>query len=481
MEALTISQRLLLIASADHRGRIAGIEPKETVMNLPAAISASHRIRTLSVSAVSFGVALTAVIGGAAPAASALTRVSGAAAYAATPNVTGAGRGFCNSYGGVSTSGASLDNVYPCADPDISDQFGYQCVEISVRFDSVVYGTNPSWASGGSGANVVNSLHSHGVPVSSPNGSAGGSTSGSHLPVAGDVISMWGSGQDSLGHTGVVSKVTTTGGTGNYTITYLDENGRLSSGGDSIGDETVAVDDWVWQPAFSNSPYQYNVYNWTTQAGGTSSITDNVAFQASNGQLEFYQSGSGLQTTTQGMMAGTSPTITAVSTGAYQAAFQANSGALIVWGALGDKNTGLMMKAGTSPSIAGSSNGGYQVAFQASNGQLEFYRSGSGLQTTTQGMMAGTSPTITAVSTGAYQAAFQANSGALIVWGALGDKNTGLGMLKATSPAIAAGSSGGYVVAFQANSGKLWSTGTAGTTNRNIAMKTATSPAVAAQ
>src|SRR5437879_10182301 len=148
--------------------------------------------------------------------AAALPLVAAAPALAST----GAGSSFCSACGGVSSSGFQFDNIYPCANPNISDIFGYQCVEYTVRFEAVVYGVSPSWA-GGPGANVVNELRQHGVPASSPSGSVSGSSAGPNLPVPGDVISMWGPGQDPAGHTGVVEAVNVSNGTGS--ITYYDE------------------------------------------------------------------------------------------------------------------------------------------------------------------------------------------------------------------------------------------------------------------
>ena len=53
---------------------------------------------------------------------------------------SGSGSAFCSPYGGVSQSGVSYDNVYPCAEDNIDDTYGYQCVELSSRFEAAVYG-----------------------------------------------------------------------------------------------------------------------------------------------------------------------------------------------------------------------------------------------------------------------------------------------------------------------------------------------------
>jgi hypothetical protein len=170
------------------------------------------------------------------------------------PPKAGAGTAFCNPYWGTSTSGASLDNVYPCGNPNIQDAFGYQCVEYSLRFESVAYGLGG--VSGASGATVVQQLQSKdGVPVASPGRGV--------LPVAGDVVSMWGAGQDSLGHTGVISAVSVNS-SGNGTITFLDENGSIASNGHSIGRETIYVNGWVWSLHWA-APYAYNQFDFTKQ------------------------------------------------------------------------------------------------------------------------------------------------------------------------------------------------------------------------
>jgi hypothetical protein len=174
------------------------------------------------------------------------------AARQAAPASIGAGAAFCNPYGGLSTSGDSLDGVYPCANPNIDDSFGYQCVEYSSRFESVVYGLG---GVSGPGADVVDQLHANdNVPIASPGPGV--------LPVPGDVVSMWGAGQDPAGHTGVVSTVSVNA-SGTGTITYLDENGSLSRGA-SIGYDTIYVNNWTWSLSW-RAPYAYNQFNFTEQ------------------------------------------------------------------------------------------------------------------------------------------------------------------------------------------------------------------------
>ena len=170
-----------------------------------------------------------------------------------TSGSPGSGGAFCNTNGGLSTSRVNIDNVYPCANPNINDAFGYQCAEFSVRFESAHH-SEPLVS--GPGRDVVTNLHNRdGVPIDSP--------ASGHLPAPGDVISMWGdANQDRFGHTGVVAAVNVTNGNG--TITIYDENGIFSSGL-STGVSTVAVNNWhlsvSWKP-----PFHYTYFNWTVQA-----------------------------------------------------------------------------------------------------------------------------------------------------------------------------------------------------------------------
>ncbi|HXW45694.1 MAG TPA: CHAP domain-containing protein [Streptosporangiaceae bacterium] len=351
-----------------------------------------------------------------------------AAAHAATAQdaaaaSTGAGAAFCSPYDGTSTSGASLDDVYPCANPDIDDSFGYQCTEFSSRFESVVYGLG---GVEGPGADVVEQLHDNdGVAIASPGPGV--------LPVPGDVVSMWGANQDPLGHTGVVSEVSVnSSGTG--AITYLDENGSLL-GGESVGQDTINVNDWVWSVDWG-APYDYNQFDFSEQGTGTATGGSEVAFQANTGDLWTVGSvnhGSwGIA-----MMAGTSPSIAEASNGSYEVAFQASNGNLTLAGSAGTSYLGLGMMAGTSPAITALSNGSYEVTFQANTGDLYTYSPATGATHLGLGLMAGTSPAITALSNGSYEVTFQANTGDLYTYSpATGATNLALGMMSGTSPAI---------------------------------------------
>ncbi|HSX47704.1 MAG TPA: hypothetical protein VLF63_02930, partial [Patescibacteria group bacterium] len=94
-----------------------------------------------------------------------------------------------------------------------------------------------------------------------------------------------------------------------------------------------------------------------------SSLPLGMAFQANTNYL--WTAGSTNNNTGLGMMPGTSPSITLLSNGGYEVAFQANDGNLWITGSAGTQNMGLGMMAGTIPSITATANGGYEIAFQA--------------------------------------------------------------------------------------------------------------------
>ena len=197
-----------------------------------------------------------------------------------------------------------------------------------------------------------------------------------------------------------------------------------------------------------------------------------VAFQANTGNL-WTTGAAGTADLGLGMMAGTSPSITALSGGGYQIAFQANTGNLWTTGAAGTADLGLGMRAGTSPSIS-ALGGGYQVAFQANTGNL-WTTGAAGTADLGLGMMVGTSPSITALSAGGYQIAFQANTTRLWYTGSAGTADTGLGMMANTSPDISV-RPGGFDIVFQANTGSLWLAGTARVGDLGLGMVGSTNP-----
>ncbi len=203
-----------------------------------------------------------------------------------------------------------------------------------------------------------------------------------------------------------------------------------------------------------------------------------TAFQANSNSL-WTAGTSGARDLRLGVMPGTSPSITRLTTGGHQTAFQANTGHLWVTGPAGTRDTGLGMRAGTSPDITALPNGNYQVAFQANTGSL-WVAGAAGTRDLKLGMRDATSPSITTLANGSYGVAFQSNGGSLWVAGGTGTRNLGLGMAPGSSPDIAALTRGGFQAALQANTGTLWTAGTAGTRNLQLGMASGTSPSITA-
>jgi CHAP domain len=176
---------------------------------------------------------------------------AGVAEAATPPAGFGAGSGFCSSVipGGY-TLGASFDGVYACGPANNKGtgyevpasgsykgyfeaaSWSYQCVELANRFLFDQYGLTPIKGSTLVGGNYVATAHSRYPSV------AVASSPGTVLPVAGDIISMWGgsSGQNqngSVSHVAVVTGVTTT--SSGWTITVMEQNASVG------GSNTIKV------------------------------------------------------------------------------------------------------------------------------------------------------------------------------------------------------------------------------------------------
>jgi hypothetical protein len=304
-------------------------------------------------------------------------------------------QGPCTGWGDVILSGSAYAPGIPgapavhgnlhdgsCANAYIggTDSYGleYQCTEFAVHWAASVLGVAPSaWKSDGGfvDAEQMFSQAQHIPGLTAIDNGAG-------APHPGDLIVF---SDASVGHVAVVAGVT---GNSLYFVGQNQSEAEQAitiSNGDYVSPATASS--WLGQTG--------TVKGWihSNSAIGSSNGFEG-AFQANTGNLYTYSSASGPANTQQGMMAGTSPSITAVS-GGYEEAFQANTGNLILFGAAGDINTGQGMMKGTSPSIAATSNG-FEVAFQANTGNLYTYSSASGPANTQQGMMAGTSPSIAA-------------------------------------------------------------------------------------
>jgi hypothetical protein len=212
-----------------------------------------------------------------------------------------------------------------------------------------------------------------------------------------------------------------------------------------------------------------------------------VAYQAFTGELVAYSQSAGFINFHLAMGNGTSPSITALTTGGFEIAFQANTGQL--WTVspvnVGAPTTG-SVRPRTSPSIAALPSGAYEIAFQDPSGNLDLLSSSaSAAINTTLGMMAGTSPAITGLSAGSFEVAYQASTGLLSTAvvnanGSIAPTNLNLGMMPGTSPAITAVPTGAEI-AFQANTGALWLVSPAGSgAPANQSALSGTSPALTA-
>jgi hypothetical protein len=99
---------------------------------------------------------------------------------------------------------------------------------------------------------------------------------------------------------------------------------------------------------------------------------------------------------------------------------------------------GLGVAPGTSPSITAMANGGWEAAFQASGDGSLWVIGADNKGRMGLGVAAGTSPSITALGTG-WETAFQASDGGLWLVGADNRGRMGLGMMPGTGPSIAHG------------------------------------------
>ncbi|MGA3360877.1 MAG: CHAP domain-containing protein [Solirubrobacteraceae bacterium] len=402
----------------------------------------------------------------------------------------GTGPGYCAGAGGFTLRGSpSIDDVYPCGPLPLNNgeygpgiptfwpgsasshaAGGFQCTEFAQRFLYVrSHGDlNPFGdLSGQSFANIAAGRF-HFTVTSSTSGS---------LPAVGDIISEAASSYDANTNSGGPGDVAVVTSVGGGKIEILGENDT------SNGYNYITINgptNWVINP---KSQYQYTYFQWFNPAQFVSPTIGQpyeAAFQA-NTQYMYVFGTAEKANTLQGMKAGTNPAIAQLPTGGYEEAFQANTGALIVVGSGGNINTHLPMMPGTSPAIAAAPNGTFEVAYQSTNGDLYTYSRSAGAVNLKQGMKAGTSPAIAYVpAADGYEEAFQANTGYLLDVGAAGNVDTLQGMMAGTSPSIAAAPSGGFKDAFQANTGYLYTAASppGGAVNLMQGMKPGTSPSI---
>jgi hypothetical protein len=390
---------------------------------------------------------------------------------------------FCSDYG--QQSEGSFDGVLACTGPDIgeiafhgtggttieSDSAGFQCVELATRY---LY------------AQFRLPIEGIQFPVSDPNGykvvsnywtyiqshssthyplklvTPSSATAGSLAP--GDVVSYGNNADGEGGHVDIVTSTSPSPFDGNGTISTLNEN--------VAGKITIKVTNWQFGLDDFDNNYMAAT-GWLHYTGGPPPAE----------KLWDYTQATGAKGPIGDMMAGTSPSITALSNGGWVAAYQGASGRLFTASSSG-AGTGPDgdMKAGTSPSITALSNGGWVAAYQGASGRL-FTASSSGAGTGPDGdMMAGTSPSITALSNGGWVAAYQGASGRLFTASSSGAGTGPDGDMRAgTSPSVTATSATAWAIAYQGASSNMWEYTSSGTSsNSATTMVAGTSPGITA-
>ena len=281
---------------------------------------------------------------------------------------------------------------------------------------------------------------------------------------------------------------------GTLTASYQDGSGNLhaytASGTDTPGlavaagssPSTVALPSGGYATAFrsTDSNGDLEIYNSTTgittnstegvHAGTSPSIAVSaagviqVAFQANNAYLYLYNVNTNTTTNTvQGMASGTSPSLAATPAGAFKAVFQANNTNLYLYNANTDAITAttLGMEAGTSPAIAAADDGDFAAVFEANTTDLWTYNPATGAATsTTKGMMSTASPAITANPSGTFEIAWEANTGDLFGWDFNLDSasyyGTSIAMNNASSPSLTAEPDGTFRVGLETSAGDLY-------------------------
>jgi CHAP domain len=226
--------------------------------------------------------------------------------------------------------------------------YGYewQCVELFERFINTE-GWYRGLIPGVVGAQDLYNAAPSNAFDKHPNGSG-------YVPVPGDAV-IFGGG--TYGHVAIVNSV------GSGSVGIVEENASpsgqatLSLSGSTLGGEYGLHVIGVLHAKANSSPPGGGpgpTGGGPGPTGGGPGPTGGayeMAFQANTGNL--FSIGSDRHGDwQQGMMAGTSPSITALSNGGYEMAFQANTGSLITVGTAGGTNWQQGMMQGTSPSIA---------------------------------------------------------------------------------------------------------------------------------
>jgi hypothetical protein len=212
--------------------------------------------------------------------------VTSAGVSAAARSSDWAGSGFCATQYDQPYLGTSYDGVAACGQPyknsnsntqgEISykgvvfDYVGFQCVELANRFIYYVDQIVPVNGDSLTGGNYVSTVHSTHRSISV------GSSPGTSLPVAGDIISMWGgssgstSPNDALTHVAVVTGVSVSGS--GWTIHVMEENAS-ASGSNSISVSSSGAS-WSYNDGYYTSFKWLNLKN--QSPGGTWGTAEEV-------------------------------------------------------------------------------------------------------------------------------------------------------------------------------------------------------------
>jgi hypothetical protein len=180
-------------------------------------------------------------------------------------------------------------------------------------------------------------------------------------------------------------------------------------------------------------------------AGGALAVTDAVSTEA---KVEVNDSA---YSTGPAVMSGTSPSLFNVGTD-YEGAYQGTDGHLWVTDPAGNAtDTGLGMMARTSPAITATGATTFTVAFQASTGNLWTYSAETGGRSAGLAMAPGTSPSATLTSAGVAIAYVNPNGKLSVFDPATGYGGFGAQVAAGTSPAITyiPGLADGYRITYQ--------------------------------
>jgi hypothetical protein len=240
--------------------------------------------------------------------------------------------------------------------------YEWECVELSERFLDLVYGQGPYSAPGGD--DIVSNYPGSKLTQVNNNGSS--------LPSAGDVFSESGTQQNPYGHTGVITAVNVTNGSG--TVTTMDQNNYNDGGVLKInvvnGVLQNDVSGWLHNPAATSgsttpkvTPVQYNTEMDVFKRGSDNAIWGDTIQAGSNSWGGWHSLGGGLASNPSADQYGTEMDVFATNSAGqlYQKTYQPSSG----WGGWTQRASNM---AGDPASIA--YNGKLYVFSRGTDGNL---------------------------------------------------------------------------------------------------------------